>query len=112
MIVKFLCRFAKDDNTAELKELEKELDVEAIINPDFDKNKERELRMRKSKNAFDYGPMTLNLRDVATSNIVDKDHTCLRMYNGQIFVIKLSYEKFEHIYQTLTGFVVTDFTAV
>lgn len=110
-IVKFLCRYQKDAVDKQSKEIEEELKVQELIQGDkFDKDSERD-KLIKNSNAFDYGPMILNLKDVCHANHVDEIHTCLRFYNGQAYTYKIPFTEYEIVYQTLQGIVVNDFTA-
>ena len=50
---------------------------------------------------FEYGPMVLDTNDIRAFNMVDRNHTCLRVYEGDAFVIKIPYPVFIELYEEL-----------
>lgn len=108
MIVKLLCRYPKVVDTSLQKELEKELDIQRIIQGDaFDENKEK-LKLIGSTNMYEYGPDVFNMKDVAKFNEADSEHVCVRFYMGGIFVYKVTQAQFEALYQMATNQVIHD----
>jgi hypothetical protein len=108
MIIELLCRFNRDINESELKDLTQELEIEALIKGnDFDLQKEKDKILENNK-LFDYSPMVINLKDVFTFNLVDDLHTCIRFYNNISFTFKIEYNNFRTVYQTITGRLITD----
>lgn len=107
--VLFLCRFQKSPSDPIFQEIEESLNLRSVIENDFDKEKERGVLM-SGKDTYDYAPMLFDLKDVATSNLVDVDHTSVRMYNSFNYTLKVPFEKYITIYQSLLGLALNDFT--
>lgn len=111
MKVLFACRFQKSPNDPIFEEIERELDTQQIIESDFDREKER-LKLMTGPDTYDYAPIMFDLKDIATANYVDVMHTSVRMYNTHNYTIKIPFDKFIDVLQTLLGTTVNDFTEV
>lgn len=109
MIIEVLAKFNRDISAKERKAIDDEVETEALINSDYDIEKERE-KLIKERNYFDYGPLVCNLKDVSFFNHVDKNHTCIRFYTREAFTIKMPYIKFKVLYQSTLGVYINDFT--
>lgn len=111
MIIEVLCRYNQTEDST-LKLINEALDTERIIQGDnFDEYKERN-KLVKQYQAYDYGPMCINLKDVFIFSYIDNDHTAIKLYGGSAFNIKLNYTNFKNIYQTLLSTVVNSFTDI
>lgn len=99
----------KELSRDEIKEIDESLEIRKLVEPDFDLKAERDTIIN-SNIKFEYGPFVLNLKDVETFNLVDNNHTCIRLYSGKIYTFKIKHELFIALYQTLTGKLVQDFS--
>lgn len=50
-----------------------------------------------------YNPLVIDLNDVKNFNKLDEEHTTIRQYEGDVFVIHLSFDTFASIYGEITG---------
>lgn len=116
MIIKLLCRYSKTPNREEDEELNNELNIQALIQGEnFDKDKERDKILKGRGNkapVYDYGPFIFDLKDVKQFNYVDRNHTCIRFYEGDTYTFKIQPQQFESIYSTVTGNVIMDLTRI
>lgn len=111
-VIELLCRYNKESGDEIAKSIELELDTQAIIQGDkFNREVEKE-KLIKSSNAFDYGPMMFNLKDVSGANHVDKRHTHITFYTMPGRTFKINYEQFKALYQTLLLVIINDFTNI
>jgi hypothetical protein len=113
--VEFLCRYNKTPDAAMVKEIDGILETKRLCGDidTFDPVAEREqLYKEYGIELYDYGPKTIDLKDVADWNLVDADHTLVTNYVGRAFVLKVPYDLFIEVYQTLMHTVVHDCTDV
>lgn len=111
MIVRMLGRFLKDNSDEVNKQIEEELDTRDLLSKsDFDRGAERQRLIRKYS-AYDYIPITFNLKDVMHYNVVDTNHVNVKFYGGTGYIFKISEEKFSSIYQMMLGCTIMDFTS-
>lgn len=112
MIIELLCRYRKDPDDEMHEYIEDELKTLSIVKGDsFDHEKEYN-KLTKQNKLYDYGPFLLNLKDVKFVNQVDKNHTLIRFNSGDMFVFKIQYEQFKLIYQSLTSYIIRDFSLI
>lgn len=111
MIIEVLCRFSRVLSVDESKHIDEEIKLQEVLQGnDFDSELEKE-KMYAELGQFEYSAMVLDLKDVSCFNQSDKEHTTLRFYNNATYTIKLTYENFKSVYQTLTGKVINVFIA-
>ena len=114
MVIELLCRYPKDPASEDFSQFDEELDLMAVIQGDnFNREKERNKLIKKENvDKFEYGPFSFDLKDIVSFNMVDADHTCVRMYGNVGYVFKINYDEFRTIYQTLSGRVINDFSNI
>lgn len=105
----FPCRFQVDSNDPVFKELEEDMDSRELVDSNFDRDAARDAYI-KDNEIYEYQPLLIDMKDIATANPVDKKHTSIRLYTGSGYIVQLSFFKFIAIYQTLTGIVISDFS--
>lgn len=103
MNVEFLCRFLKQPSRDVLDEIDEYLHNQKLIRNDFDVDHERNKLLFKRDDKYEYSPLSFDLKDVKMSNSADDEHTYLRFYGGEQFVIKCDYETFKNMYQFFNG---------
>lgn len=110
MVVRMLGRFTKEKNDQVSQDIEEELDTQEIISGDeFNREAER-IKLIRKHNAFDYTPLTFNLKDVMMYNLVDRAHTNVKFYGSPSFTFKITEEQFAYVYQMFMGINIMDFT--
>lgn len=111
MNIELLCKFIKDPSTESLEAIEQELQVQALIKgDDFDIEAEREKLLLNDSGNFEYAPMVIGLDGVASFNMVDEEHVCVRFHDTTKYNFKITYQQFKAVYQTVTGLIIHDFT--
>lgn len=110
MIVRMLGRFTKEKNDKLSQDIEEELDTQEIIGGDDFNREEARTKLIRKHNAFDYTPLTFNLKDVMMYNLVDRYHTNVKFYGSPSFTFKITEEQFAYVYQMFLGINIMDFT--
>lgn len=106
----FLSRFQKSPNDPAFQEMEDDLRIQSLTNPDFDKEKEFNKLLDRDNKLFEYQPIMIDLKDVSSANAVDGQHTHIVLYSGNRYTIKINFDKYITIYGELTGYMVYDFS--
>ena len=98
MKIELLCRYT---DVKINKEVEEDIKTKRLIHgEDFDEEAEIEKLI-----TTEYGAMVMDTKDVKVFNAVDKDHTCIRMYSGDIYTVMLNYDIFFDLYQSFHGMI-------
>jgi hypothetical protein len=105
----FLCRFQKSPGDPAFEEIENNLRIRSLTEPDFDKNEERNNLLDNDNTVFEYQPLFFDIKDIATANAVDNEHTHIVLYNGNRYTIKVNFDKYVDTFSELTGIVIYDF---
>lgn len=109
MIIELNCRFIKEVDSKQINKIKEELDIQKLIKGDnFDYDKEKE-RLLKQDEKYGYNPICFELKDVFLFTPVDSEHTCIKFYNNTTFTMKVKYDDFKNIYQSLQGTIINDF---
>jgi hypothetical protein len=105
----FLCRFQKSPGDPVFQEIEDDLRIRSLTEPDFDKDEERNKLLDRETKLFEYQPVFFDVKDITTANAVDTEHTHVVLYNGSRYTLKINFDKYINIYSELTGVVIYDF---
>lgn len=96
MKVEFQCRFKKlilSDEQKAQKEANRIIHGEDTSYDNFD----------PEDDTYTYVGLVLDIKDIRVFNAVDKDHTCIRTYQLDSFIVKIPYAAFVHFYQNETA---------
>ncbi len=98
MMVEFMGRWAS--KKPKTKQDKKDDYIQSLINKSLDEDDEDE--KRQSEIVFTYDPICLNLDNIDEFVRLDKQHVQLNMLTGRMYVIRISFNEFEELYQELT----------
>ena len=104
-----MCRFQKSPSDPIFKEIDADLYLKSVTLNNFNMEEERE-KLMENVDLYDYAPIFFDLKDIAVANSVDETHTSVRLYSSLIYILRVPFDKYFNIYQTLIGVAINDFS--
>jgi hypothetical protein len=103
--VEIVARFKKSKTPSELNEEREQEKLDKLIYGDDYVSP----TSKDPKHLYEYERISIDVEDIRVINPVDKNHTCLRTYSGDIWTIRADYDDFKEFYQEITHTEIIEF---
>lgn len=99
MMVEFYGRYKKEKTKEELERLKEDEKLKELLGRDID--------FEQGDEEYMYKPITFDCSkfNVKSFNDVDGEHTFVKTYTTDGYILKVNYQEFKHIYAAVNGLV-------